>query len=303
VALPPEATAVPEVVSTVWRLRESSILLDYPVVMGILNTTPDSFADGGVHLNVDAAVSAGLGMVAAGAAIIDVGGESTRPGASLVSVDEELQRVVPVVEQLAALGVLVSVDTSKPEVALAAIASGAAAINDVTGLEDQRMRDVCADAGVGVVIMHMQGTPRTMQRDPQYDDVVNEVTAYLVDGAEAAIHAGIASDAIVIDPGIGFGKTFGHNIELMRSLDVFVDTGLPVLLGTSRKGFLGTILESVRGATSPDERDGATAASVAVAVASGVKILRVHNVPLAVEVAHTANAIVPRDHGEETNRA
>jgi dihydropteroate synthase len=301
--LPPEATAVPEVVSTVWRLRESSILLDYPVVMGILNTTPDSFADGGVHLNVDAAVSAGLGMVAAGAAIIDVGGESTRPGASLVSVDEELQRVVPVVEQLAALGVLVSVDTSKPEVALAAIASGAAAINDVTGLEDQRMRDVCADAGVGVVIMHMQGTPRTMQRDPQYDDVVNEVTAYLVEGAEAAIDAGIASDAIVIDPGIGFGKTFGHNIELMRSLDVFVDTGLPVLLGTSRKGFLGTILESVRGATSPDERDGATAALVAVAVASGVKILRVHNVPLAVEVAHTANAIVPRDHGEETNRA
>jgi dihydropteroate synthase len=290
-------------VSTVWRLRESSILLDYPVVMGILNTTPDSFADGGVHLNVDAAVSAGLGMVAAGAAIIDVGGESTRPGASLVSVDEELQRVVPVVEQLAALGVLVSVDTSKPEVALAAIASGAAAINDVTGLEDQRMRDVCADAGVGVVIMHMQGTPRTMQRDPQYDDVVNEVTAYLVEGAEAAIDAGIASDAIVIDPGIGFGKTFGHNIELMRSLDVFVDTGLPVLLGTSRKGFLGTILESVRGATSPDERDGATAALVAVAVASGVKILRVHNVPLAVEVAHTANAIVPRDHGEETNRA
>jgi dihydropteroate synthase len=290
-------------VSTVWRLRESSILLDYPVVMGILNTTPDSFADGGVHLNVDAAVSAGLGMVAAGAAIIDVGGESTRPGASLVSVDEELQRVVPVVEQLAALGVLVSVDTSKPEVALAAIASGAAAINDVTGLEDQRMRDVCADAGVGVVIMHMQGTPRTMQRDPQYDDVVNEVTAYLVEGAEAAIDAGIASDAIVIDPGIGFGKTFGHNIELMRSLDVFVDTGLPVLLGTSRKGFLGTILESVRGATSPHERDGATAASVAVAVASGVKILRVHNVPLAVEVAHTANAIVPRDHGEETNRA
>jgi dihydropteroate synthase len=271
--------------------------------MGILNTTPDSFADGGVHLNVDAAVSAGLGMVAAGAAIIDVGGESTRPGASLVSVDEELQRVVPVVEQLAALGVLVSVDTSKPEVALAAIASGAVAINDVTGLEDQRMRDVCADAGVGVVIMHMQGTPRTMQRDPQYDDVVNEVTAYLVEGAEAAIDAGIASDAIVIDPGIGFGKTFGHNIELMRSLDVFVDTGLPVLLGTSRKGFLGTILESVRGATSPDERDGATAALVAVAVASGVKILRVHNVPLAVEVAHTANAIVPRDHGEETNRA
>jgi dihydropteroate synthase len=301
--LPPEATAVPEVVSTVWRLRESSILLDYPVVMGILNTTPDSFADGGAHLSVDAAVSAGLGMVAAGAAIIDVGGESTRPGASLVSVDEELQRVVPVVEQLAALGVLVSVDTSKPEVALAAIASGAAAINDVTGLEDQRMRDVCADAGVGVVIMHMQGTPRTMQRDPQYDDVVNEVTAYLVEGAEAAIDAGIASDAIVIDPGIGFGKTFGHNIELMRSLDVFVDTGLPVLLGTSRKGFLGTILESVRGATSPHERDGATAASVAVAVASGVKILRVHNVPLAVEVAHTANAIVPRDHGEETNRA
>ncbi len=299
----PAATAVPEAVSTAWRLRDASILFDHPVVMGILNTTPDSFADGGAHLNVDAAVSAGLGMVAAGAEIIDVGGESTRPGASLVSLDEELERVIPVVEQLAGRGTLVSVDTSKPEVALAAIAVGAVVINDVTGLENPKMREVCADAGVGVVIMHMQGTPRTMQRDPQYDDVVNDIRAYLVDGAEAAIDAGIASDSVVIDPGIGFGKTFGHNIELMRSLDVLVDTGLPVLVGTSRKGFLGTILESVRGATSPDDRDGATAATVALAVASGVKILRVHNVPLAVEVAHTANAMVPRDHGKETNRA
>ena len=216
--------------------------------MGILNTTPDSFADGEAHLNVEEAVAAGAGMVAAGAEIIDVGGESTRPGASLISVDEEIQRVVPVVEQLAGRGIIVSVDTSKPEVALTAIAAGAVAINDVTGLENPKMRDVCADAGVGVVIMHMQGTPRTMQRDPQYDDVVNDIRAYLVDGAEAAIDAGIAGASIVIDPGIGFGKTFGHNIELLGSLDVFVDTGLPVLLGTSRKGTTASLTENLNDA-------------------------------------------------------
>lgn len=252
---------------------------------------------------MEAAVSAGEEMVAAGAKIIDVGGESTRPGAALVSVEEELERVVGVVEQLAARGILVSVDTSKPEVAQAAIDVGAVAVNDVTGLENPRMRDVCSASGVGVVVMHMQGTPRTMQRDPQYDDVVGEVREYLVDGARVAVDSGIASDSVVIDPGIGFGKSFAHNIELMRHLDSFVDSGLPVLLGTSRKGFLGSILESVRGATLPSERDGATAATVALGVASGVKIFRVHNVPLAVEVAHAANAIVPRDHGKETNRA
>jgi dihydropteroate synthase len=240
--------------------------------MGILNTTPDSFADGGTHGNVESWVAAGLDMVAAGAEIIDVGGESTRPGASLVSVAEELERVLAVVEQLASRGVLVSIDTSKAEVAEGAISAGAVAVNDVTGLENQRMRDVCAAAGVGVVIMHMQGTPRTMQRNPRYDDVVREVREYLVDGATAAVDSGIAHDSIVIDPGIGFGKTLEHNIELLANLDAIGDTGIPVLLGTSRKGFLGKVLESVRGATSPGERDGATAATIALGVASGVSI-------------------------------
>ncbi len=289
--------------SGVWKLRHASIALDRPVVMGVLNTTPDSFSDGGAYVDIDAAVEAGLKMISEGASIVDVGGESTRPAAPLVSLDEELRRVLPVVERLASNGVLVSIDTSKPEVALAAVDAGAAAVNDVTGLETPKMRDVCADTGVGVVLMHMQGTPRTMQRNPHYDDVVAQVKQYLADGAQGAVAAGIAHDSIVVDPGIGFGKTFAHNIELMSHLDDFTDIGHPVLLGTSRKGFLAEILEPVRGATSPHERDGAMAATIALAVAAGVRIVRVHNVPLAVEVAHTANAIVPQDNGKETNRA
>jgi dihydropteroate synthase len=289
-------------VPNVWQLRGRSLALDQPVVMGILNVTPDSFADGGENEDLDEAVAAGLSMAASGAGIIDIGGESTRPGASLVSLDRELERVVRVAEKLASHGVLVSVDTSKPDVASAALGVGAVAINDVTGLENPKMREVCSDTGAGVVVMHMQGTPRTMQRDPRYGDVVGEVREYLVEGANAAIRAGVSPHSIAIDPGISFGKNLDQNIRLMSNLDRFVDTGFPVLLGTSRKGFLGRILEPVRGPTSPSERDGATAASVALAVAAGVKILRVHNVPLAVDVAHAANAMVPKDHGEETNR-
>jgi dihydropteroate synthase len=289
-------------VPNVWQLRGRSLALDQPVVMGILNVTPDSFADGGENEDLDEAVAAGLSMTASGAGIIDIGGESTRPGASLVSLDRELERVVSVAEKLASHGVLVSVDTSKPDVASAALGVGAVAINDVTGLENPKMREVCSDTGAGVVVMHMQGTPRTMQRDPRYGDVVGEVREYLVEGANAAIRAGVSPHSIAIDPGISFGKNLDQNIRLMSNLERFVDTGFPVLLGTSRKGFLGRILEPVRGPTSPSERDGATAASVALAVAAGVKILRVHNVPLAVDVAHAANAMVPKDHGEETNR-
>jgi dihydropteroate synthase len=270
--------------------------------MGILNVTPDSFSDGGATADPDAAVEAALHMANSGAAIIDVGGESTRPGASLVSLDEELGRVLPVVKRLSAHGLLVSVDTSKSQVALEAIGAGAVVVNDVTGLEDSKMRDVCAETGVGVVAMHMQGTPRTMQRNPQYTNVVKEVRAALLERAEAAVAAGISTDSIVIDPGIGFGKTFDHNIELMSHLDEFCNTGYPVLVGTSRKGFLGTILEPIRGRTDPKERDGAGAAAIALSVAAGVKILRVHNVALAVDVARSAKAMVPKDDGKETNR-
>lgn len=287
--------------SGTWRLLGSQISLARPVVMGVVNMTPDSFSDGGKYASVDLAVQAGLQMIDDGASIIDVGGESTRPGASLVSVDMELARVVPVVERLVDGGALVSVDTSKPEVAREAIESGATAINDVTGLSNPAMRSLCAEAGVGVVIMHMARTPRTMQRHPRYDDVVSEVSGYLTERAAEAVQAGISRSSIVIDPGIGFGKAFEHNIELMAHLDSFLDSGYPVLLGTSRKRFLGEILEPIRGQTRPDERDGATAATIALAVASGVQILRVHNVPLAIEVAHTAKAIVPQDDGKETN--
>ena len=286
----------------VWKLKEASIRFDQPIVMGILNVTPDSFSDDGTYADVDAAVALGRQMIASGATIVDVGGESTRPGASLVALDAEIARVVPVIERLTSDGVLVSVDTSKPDVATAAIEAGAVVVNDITGLEDEKMRSLCAEAGVGVVLMHMQGTPRTMQRNPQYENVVAEVRDYLLDGARAAIDAGLSRASIVVDPGIGFGKNFDHNMELMTHLEVFCETGFPVLIGTSRKGFLGKILEPVRGATLPQERDGATAATLALAVAAGVKILRVHNVPLAVEVAHTANAMVQNDHGKETNR-
>ncbi len=270
--------------------------------MGILNATPDSFSDGGTHRDPNDAIAAGLHMVESGARIIDVGGESTRPGASLVALDVELERVLPIVEGLASSGVLVSIDTSKPQVARAAIDAGAVIVNDITGLGQVQMREICSETGAGVVLMHMQGTPRTMQREPQYDDVVGEVKRYLIDRARAAEASGVSPTSIVIDPGIGFGKTFDHNMTLMSHLEDFVEMQYPVLVGTSRKGFLGRILEPIRGKTLASERDGATTASVARAVFAGVAILRVHNVPLAVEVAHTAKAMVPKDDGEETNR-
>ncbi len=261
--------------------------------MGVLNVTPDSFSDGGDLEGVDDAVAAGIAMVEAGARIVDVGGESTRPGAAAVDVEEETRRVVPVVERLAAEGITVSVDTSKVAVADAALDAGAAIVNDITGLSNPSMTDLCARTGAGVVIMHMQGTPRSMQDRPHYEDVVSEVTQFLSDRAHAAEEAGIAAAAIVVDPGIGFGKTFEHNIALLSAIGALASPGYPVLVGPSRKRFLGTILEPVRGPTSPDQRDGATAGAIAVALAQGALIVRVHNVPLAVEVAHTVRAIVP----------
>jgi len=271
--------------------------------MGILNTTPDSFSDGGEHLDPDTAIAIGMKMVRDGARIVDVGGESTRPGGAAVPADLEIDRVVPVVEGLAAEGVTVSVDTSKAEVAARCIEAGAAIVNDVTAFADPAMAAVCADGGVGVVLMHMLGTPRTMQSNPTYDDVVGEVAAFLDQRATRAVAAGVDGSAISVDPGIGFGKTFSHNIELMSHLHRFVALGYPVTVGASRKQFLGSILEPVRRATVPQERDGATAATVALAVAQGVSILRVHNVRTAVDVALTANAMVPtEEHEQEIDR-
>lgn len=277
-----------------WSLRGCDLSLDRPVVMGILNVTPDSFSDGGRYANPESAISAGLTMIADGAQIVDVGGESTRPGAPSITAAEELERVLPVVWGLADVGVTVSIDTSKAEVARKCIEAGAHVVNDVTALSDPNMADVCAQAAVGVVLMHMPGNPRTMQDEAIYGDVVSEIAEFLKSRSSAAIEAGLARDAIAIDPGFGFGKTVSHNLELLSRMDEIVALGLPVVVGTSRKRFLGSVLSEVRGDTTPEQRDYATLATIALAVSKGAAIFRVHNVRSAVEVAQTANAIVGR---------
>ena len=285
-------------------IRGGELYLATPAVMGIVNVTPDSFSDGGDHLAPSVAIAAGLAMVEDGAALVDVGGESARPGSEPVSAEEELARVLPGVTGLVEGGAIVSVDTTKAEVAFGCIAAGVHIVNDVTAFSDPAMVGVCADGGVGVVVMHMLGTPATMQHDPSYRDVVSDVGEFLERRCEVAIDGGINGDAIAIDPGIGFGKTFAHNIELMRHLEAFTTTRHPVVLGASRKGFLGTILEGSRGVTHAKERDGATAATVAVGVLAGVSVLRVHNVRLAADVAAVANAMVPEEaHEQEINRS
>ena len=259
--------------------------------MGVVNTTPDSFSDGGRWAEPHDAIRRGLQLWDDGADLVDVGGESTRPGARPVSAKEEQARVIPVIEELAARGIIVSVDTSKPEVAAAAVAAGAEIVNDVTGLGSPEMVDLCEETGVGVVIMHMQGEPRTMQADPTYGDVVSDVAAFLRDRTAAAVERGVESSRIVVDPGIGFGKTFEHNLALMAGIGD-LGNGQPVLIGASRKRFLGTILERAGRPSEPDDRDMATAATVALAVAGGAAVVRVHNVADAVDAARTADAIV-----------
>lgn len=250
--------------------------------MGVLNVTPDSFSDGGRFLDHEAAVAHGLALVAEGADIVDVGGESSRPGASAVAVDEELRRVVPVIEALAP-HVRVSVDTVKPEVARAAVGAGASLVNDISASD--QMRDVAAEAGCGWVAMHMQGTPSTMQADPRYEDVVAEVTAFLSERAESGRAAGVPE--VWADPGIGFGKTFGHNLALLAALDRMVDeVGAPFLVGTSRKSFLWTV-----GAGVSEERLTArdclepSLATATWAMDHGAAMVRVHDVAPTVAAA------------------
>jgi dihydropteroate synthase len=243
-----------------------------PLIMGVLNVTPDSFSDGGRFLDVDAAVAHGLAMVADGADVVDVGGESTRPGAAPVSDDDERRRVVPVIEALRAEGVRVSIDTRKASVAEAAVAAGASIVNDVSA----RLYDVAAATGAGWVAMHMQGEPQTMQSDPRYDDVVAEVRDFLVERAEVAAKAGV--DEIWIDPGIGFGKTIAHNLELLGDLDALVATGIPVLVGTSRKSFLGRIAAGGGAPLADDDRLEGSVASAVWAALRGAAALRVHDV-------------------------
>jgi len=256
--------------------------------MGVLNVTPDSFSDGGEFLDRDKAIEHGVKMASEGAAIIDVGGESSRPGAEVVSAEEQIRRVVPVMEELSkSIDVPISIDTYDVEVAKTALEAGASMINDITALSDERMAELAGEKQVPVVLMHMQGTPRTMQVEPKYDDVVAEVVQFLLERAKRAEAFGILKERIFIDPGIGFGKTLGHNILLLQNLDKFVSTGYRVLVGTSRKSFIGKIT----GRENPAERIFGTAATVALCVAAGVSIVRVHDVAEMLDVVKVARAI------------
>ena len=251
---------------------------DSPLIMGILNVTPDSFSDGGKFDETQSAVKHALDMMYEGADIIDVGGESTRPGSERVNADEQILRVAETIKsirEIALKEVEISIDTTLSNVAEAAIDAGASIINDVTaGTEDPQILELAADKDVPIILMHMQGNPQTMQSNPVYNDVVEDVRAYLLDRVEIAIAAGIKQENIAIDPGIGFGKTQEHNMQLMTRLDRFVDTGLPVLLGASRKRFMGAICEGVE----PHELVGATCATTVVGVNAGVQMFRVHDV-------------------------
>jgi dihydropteroate synthase len=259
-----------------------------PSIMGVVNVTPDSFSDGGVHFDPAVAIAAARGMHADGAALVDIGGESTRPGSDGVSADEELRRVVPVLEGLAG-AIPVSIDTAKAEVARRALELGAVMVNDVTALRsDSDLPGVIADADAYLCLMHMQGEPRTMQVDPRYDDVASEVTSFLEERLAFAVAQGIPEERICLDPGIGFGKTLEHNFELVRRLDVLLSLGRPVVIGFSRKSSLGRLTGD------PDAKTGPLSASVAAAVAAyerGATILRVHDVREHIEALAVARAV------------
>jgi dihydropteroate synthase len=257
--------------------------------MGVVNVTPDSFSDGGVNFRAEDAIASARQMVEEGAAIVDVGGESTRPGADPVSLDDELARVLPVLEEIA--GELpVSIDTAKAEVARRALTLGAELVNDVTALRgDPELAGVVADSGVHLCLMHMLGEPRTMQVDPRYDDVVSEVKAFLEERLRVAVEAGVAEERVLLDPGIGFGKTVEHNFELIRRLDELVSIGRPIVVGFSRKRSLGRLLGD------PEATTGPLSASIAAAVTAyerGATVLRVHDVKEHVEALAVARAVV-----------
>jgi dihydropteroate synthase len=264
-----------------------------PVIMGILNVTPDSFSDGGRFLARDAALAQARAMVEEGAAIIDVGGESSRPGALDVPEVEQVRRVVPVLQALRAQlpdHVVLSIDTRSPQVAAAALDAGASLVNDISGGASSGMLELVARRGAGIVLMHMQGTPQTMQLAPVYADVVAEVRAHLAARARTALEASVPSARILLDPGIGFGKTRAHNLALLQALQSFVALGHPLLLGASRKRFMGAIC----GETVFEELLGATCATTALGVAAGVRVFRVHDVRANRQAAEVAWAIARR---------
>jgi dihydropteroate synthase len=269
------------------RCGEQELTFGRTLVMAIINVTPDSFSGDGVAHDADAAIRQGLQFVADGADLLDVGGESTRPGSEGVPAEEELRRVIPVIEGLAAqVQIPLSIDTSKAEVARAALAAGATVLNDVCALREPGVLEVAAETGAAVCLMHMQGRPRDMQHAPQYEDVVTEVYDFLCERVEAAVGAGIAETQIIVDPGFGFGKTAAHNLELVRRLREFRSLGRPVLLGASRKRTLGDLT----GRTAR-ERVFGTAAVHALGIANGASIVRAHDVAAMVDVARVADAV------------
>ncbi len=273
-----------------WQCRQDRLIIGgQPLIMGILNATPDSFSDGGSYLSLDAALARGREMLAQGADIIDIGGESTRPGAAPVDARTEMNRVLPLIEALSAVpGTRVSIDTAKAAVAREAVRAGACIVNDVTAMEgDPQMAAVVRETGAGVVLMHMRGTPRTMQDNPMYADVVGEVAAWLAARLVAAGVAGIAPEAVVLDPGIGFGKTAAHNIALIAGLERITRFGRPVLAGMSRKRFIGLL----SGVEVAGERMAGSLAALTAAILHGASILRVHDVAESVQAARVAAAV------------
>lgn len=273
------------------RCGDKTLDLSRPVVMGVVNVTPDSFSDGGRFLASDAAVAHGVRLAAEGAALIDVGGESTRPGAEPVALEEELRRVVPVIERLrAATRAIISVDTSKPEVMRAALAAGAGLVNDVYALRAPGALQAVVGSGCGLCLMHMQGEPRTMQAAPRYTDVVAEVRAFLAERVDACRAAGVEPQRIAVDPGFGFGKTLEHNLALLRQLHALAAGGSPVVVGLSRKSMVGTLT-----GRPPGERLNGSVALAVVAALAGARIIRAHDVAATVEALKVVAAVMGRE--------
>jgi len=259
------------------------------LIMGILNITPDSFSDGGLFINEDSALKQAYKMIEDGADIIDVGGESTRPGSDSVPIEIELNRVLPVIESLSKTAkICISIDTYKSVIAEKALEKGASIVNDISALSDPNMASVVAKAGVPIVLMHKKGMPKDMQIAPYYDSLILEISEFLQERIQIAIESGISPDQIIIDPGIGFGKTIAHNLEILRNLREFKALGKPILIGTSRKSFIGKILHT----DNIKDRVEGTSATVAIAIANGADIVRVHDVKEMVKVVRTADAIV-----------
>jgi len=257
--------------------------------MGILNVTPDSFSDGGLFVDIECSIEHANKMIQEGADIIDIGGESTRPGAEIIPIDVELNRVIPVIKALSKLtNVCISIDTYKSTVAKIAIDNGACIVNDVSSMFDPNMAEIVAKADVPIVLMHKKGTPKDMQVAPHYDSLIAEISQYLQNKIQIAENSGISPDKIIIDPGIGFGKTVAHNLEILRRLAEFKSLGKPILIGTSRKSFIGKILNI----NDPKDRIEGTSATMAIAIANGADILRVHDVRQMVMVARMTDAII-----------